>query len=271
VRVAETAATAGAEVAMAGFRTAMDVETKSSKTDVVTSFDVSAQRAVIEVIRESRAEDAIVGEEEDELKEIPASGPCWVVDPIDGTSNFVQGVSLWATSVAAVEDGEVLAAVNAMPAVDDVYVMDGAETTLNGETVSVSATADPETFTVAPNLYWSRRDADRIGDLVASLVTEFGDVRRYGSAQASLSMVAAGQLDATVSGGPSHPWDTVAGVAMVRAAGGTVTDVDGERWTPDATGLIASNGNAHDELVSVVRETVGGSHGGPDAGGADRN
>ncbi|GAA0301066.1 inositol monophosphatase family protein [Halarchaeum salinum] len=254
--VAEAAATAGAEVALNGFRTEMDVETKDGKTDVVTTFDRNAQRAVIDVIRESDAAVAIVGEEEDELKEIPASGPCWVIDPIDGTNNFVREVPIWATSVAAVVDGEARAAANVLPALDDVYVTDSEGTTLNGEPVSVSAASDPETFMVAPTLRWSRTSADRLGELCAEIVTDFGDLRRFGSAQVTLSMVAAGQIEAAVSAEPSHPWDTVAGVAMVRAAGGTVTDVRGERWTPEAMGLVASNGEAHDALVETTRTAL---------------
>lgn len=254
--VAEAAATAGAEVAIGGFRTEMDVETKAGKTDVVTAFDRNAQRAVIDVIRESDAAVAVVGEEEDELKEIPESGPCWVVDPIDGTSNFVSGVPIWATSVAAAVDGEAVAAANVLPALDDVYVTDGEETTLNGEPVSVSAASDPETFTVAPTLRWSRDSAPALGALCRDLIAEYGDIRRFGSAQATLAMVASGQIEAAVSAVPSHPWDTVAGVAMVRAAGGTVSDVHGERWTPDATGLIASNDTAHDALVETARTAL---------------
>ncbi|QLC32722.1 inositol monophosphatase [Halarchaeum sp. CBA1220] len=257
-RVAETAATAGAEVAIGGFRTEMDVEQKSSKTDVVTTFDKEAQRAVIGVVQESHAGHAIVGEEEDELKEIPDSGACWVIDPIDGTSNFVSGVPLWATSVAAVEDGEPVAAANVLPAVEDVYVTDGESVTLNGAPVSVSDLTDPETFTVAPTLRWSRAKADRLGELCADIIADFGDLRRFGSAQVTLSMVAAGQIDAAVSAEESHPWDTVAGVALIRAAGGTVTDVHGERWTATSEGLVASNGEAHDELVATARTALEG-------------
>ncbi|WP_435095333.1 inositol monophosphatase family protein [Halarchaeum sp. P4] len=255
-RVAEAAATAGAEVALGGFRTEMDVETKESKTDVVTAFDRDAQRAVIDIVRESHAEDAIVGEEEDELKEIPQSGPCWVVDPIDGTSNFVTGIPLWATSVAAVEDGEPVAAANVLPAVDDVYATDGETATLNGEEISVSAADDPETFTVAPTLRWSRAKAERLGGVCGEIVANYGDLRRFGSAQVTLSMVAAGQIEAAVSAEVSNPWDTVAGVALIRAAGGTVTDVHGERWTSTSEGLIASNGAAHDALVETARTAL---------------
>jgi myo-inositol-1(or 4)-monophosphatase len=83
-------------------------------------------------------------------------------------------------------------------------------------------------------------------------VGRFGALRRLGSAGAALAMVATGQLDAAVATETAPPWDTVAGVCLVRGAGGRVTDAAGERWTPDSAGLIASNGRAHDALVAAV-------------------
>ncbi|WP_277985836.1 inositol monophosphatase family protein, partial [Halogeometricum borinquense] len=89
VGVARRAARAGGAVAADRFRTGIDVERKDGKTDVVTQADRDAQSRVIDVIREEYAADAIVGEEEDELKQVPSEGAAWVIDPIDGTNNFV--------------------------------------------------------------------------------------------------------------------------------------------------------------------------------------
>ncbi|MCL7417980.1 MAG: inositol monophosphatase, partial [Halalkalicoccus sp.] len=108
--VAERAARAGGDLALSRFRDDIAVETKDGKTDVVTQADRDAQNRAIEVIREQFPSDAIVGEEEDALKEVPAEGPAWVIDPIDGTSNFVRDVPIWASSVAATIDGEPVAA-----------------------------------------------------------------------------------------------------------------------------------------------------------------
>ncbi|WP_232702326.1 inositol monophosphatase family protein [Halobacterium wangiae] len=252
--VAERAAREGSEVALAAFRTDIDVETKSGKTDVVTQADRSAQRRVIEVIRETHLEDAIVGEEDDELKTVPESGAAWVIDPIDGTNNFVRDTQVWATSVAAVEDGECLAAANVMPALGDVYVSDDEAVTLNGESVTVSEKTDPETFVVAPTIWWDFDRRDEYANACRAIVERFGDMRRYGCAQAVLSMVASGQLEATVTNVEVNAWDSVAGVHMVRQAGGVVTDVHGDRWVPGCTGLVASNGEAHDAVLAAARE-----------------
>lgn len=254
VAVAERAARAGASVAYETFRTDIDVETKDGKTDVVTHADRDAQRRVIEVIRETYPDDAIVGEEDDELKRVPESGACWVIDPIDGTNNYVRDLPIWATSVAAVVDGEAVAAVNVMPALDDIFVSGPDGATLNGDPVSVSGETDPQVFTVVPTIWWDFDERVEYGRACQAIVDRFGDMRRFGCAQAVLSMVAAGHLEGAITNVVCNPWDTVAGVHLIRQAGGTVTDIHGDRWTAGCDGLVASHGQGHDLMVAATRE-----------------
>ena len=247
------AAVEGATVAHRLFRTELDIETKGSKMDFVTRADTNTQRRVIEIIKNRYPEATIVGEEEDERKSLPEDGNAWVVDPIDGTTNFVRGAQLWTTTVAAVRNHETVAATTVAPALDDVYTADSNGTMLNGERTAVSTETDLEQFIVAPILrYGSERD-EEFGDLLRGLIRQFGDLRRFGCAQVTLGMVASGTIDATISTQPEpNPWDTIAGVYLVEQAGGTVTDLDGNRWTPDAEGIVASNGTRHDEVVEHV-------------------
>ncbi|MFC6863947.1 inositol monophosphatase family protein [Halomicroarcula sp. GCM10025817] len=251
------AAEAGADVAGERYQTSLSIDTKSGKMDYVTEADRRAQRAVVETIRADDPEATVVGEEDDELKTMPEAGDAWVVDPIDGTTNFVHEIPLWTTSVAAVRGGETTAAVSIAPALDGVYRADGDGTTWNGDPVAVSEKTDVETFTVAPILRYGPERDDEFGDLMAALIRAFGDLRRFGSAQVTLAKVAAGSLDAAASAQPRpNPWDTVAGVYLVERAGGTVTDVHGDPWDPGCEGLVASNGTAHDEVVAVVQSTM---------------
>lgn len=254
--VAERAARAGGDLAMSQFRDDIVVETKDGKTDVVTQADRDAQSRVIETIREAFPDDAIVGEEEDAAKTIPDAGPAWVIDPIDGTSNFVRNIPIWATSVAATIDGEPVAATNAMPALGDYYVADSEETRLNGEPVGVSDREDPETCTVSPTLWWDFDHREEFADAVGAIVERFGDMRRFGCAQATLGMVADGGLDGTMSDVRPNPWDTVAGVHLVRNAGGKATDVEGEHWRHDSQGLVVSNGRVHEAVLEAVRSVT---------------
>ena len=255
--VTKRAADAGAAVAAAAFRRDIDVETKDGKTDVVTQADRDTQTRVIEVIEERFPDDAVVGEEEDARKSVPDDGPAWVVDPIDGTNNFVRNIRVWTTSVAATRDGEPVASANVLPACDDTYTADGDGTYRNGEPVSVSDVSDPERATVVPTFWWDFDHREEYAAATRAIVERFGDLRRFGSAQVTLSLVASGSLEGTITNEQTNPWDTVAGVHMVRQAGGTVTDLDGERWRHDSTGLVASNGAVHDEVLEAARAIDG--------------
>ncbi|MFC7068350.1 inositol monophosphatase family protein [Halobaculum lipolyticum] len=251
--VAEAAARAGAAVAGDRFRRGIDVERKGGKTDVVTEADRDSQRRVIERVRETFPDDAVVGEEEDVRKTVPDDGAAWVVDPIDGTNNYVRDIRAFATAVAAVVDGEPVASAIALPAMDDVYVADGDTVRRNGDPVAVSDREDPETAAATPTVWWDFDARDEYAAACTAIVARFGDLRRFGSAQVTLAMVAAGALDATITNVACNPWDTVAGVHMVRTAGGTATDLDGEPWRHDSTGLVVSNGPLHDEALAAAR------------------
>ncbi len=250
--VALSAAEAGAAVAAERFRTGIDVETKTGKTDVVTAADRLAQERVVETLRE-HSDAPIVGEEDGQRSALPPDGPAWVVDPIDGTNNFVRGIRYFSTSVASAVDGEPVAGASVLPALGDRYTFgpDGGQR--NGEPLGVSDRSDPETFTVSPTIWWAR---DRRGEYAATtraVVERFGDMRRVGCAQATLAMVADGALEGVVTNVVTNSWDTLVGVGLVRAAGGVVTDIEGDRWTHDARGLVASNGEAHDAVLAAAR------------------
>lgn len=252
--LARRAAEAGGGVAHEGFRQGLAVERKEGKTDVVTEADRAAQRRVVEVLREEYPDDAVVGEEEDAGKRVPDEGPAWVIDPIDGTNNFVRNLRLWATAIAAVEDGEPVAAAVALPALGDTYVGDDEATYLNGSPVTVSRVGDPEQAAVVPTVWWPRDSRGEYARACEAIVSRFADLRRWGSAQATLAMVADGSVEGAITNLRCHPWDTVAGVHLVRRAGGTVTDLAGEPWRHDSRGLVASNGRLHDEVLAAARE-----------------
>lgn len=250
--LAERAAQAGARVAADAFRTDIPVEAKG-EDDVVTEADRAAQRTVIEVIRESFPNDAVVGEEADVSKRVPADGPAWIVDPIDGTHNYVRGMRTWGTAVAAVVDAEPVAAATVCPALSDVYTADAAGAYRNGEEMRVSDVTEPRRAAVNPTLWWDHSTRDEYANACAAIVERFADMRRLGAAQVALPTVASGGLEGVVSNLRANPWDSVAGVFMIRQAGGRVTDLDGERWRHDATGLVASNGHLHDQMVATAR------------------
>jgi len=266
-RAAET----GARVALESFRGDLAVETKTGKTDLVTETDRTAQQRVTETIHEEFSDDVIVGEEQierpaddtsegesdpqidDGPQQVPEGEPSWVIDPIDGTSNFVRGLRIWGTSVTATVDGEAVAATTVLPALSDTYVVGPDGVTRNDEPIGVSSQTDPETFAVVPVHLGADSSA---GQVVGVLTEHFGDFRRFGCSHATLAAVADGSIEVALATGLMSPWDTVGGVAMVRAAGGTVTDLAGEPWRHDSRVLVASNGTRHDDVLAAVTRAI---------------
>ena len=244
------AARAGAERASEGFRTQLTIEQKDATADSVTAYDRAAQRAALERIARTFPDEPIAAEEEDVRKRVPATGPAWAVDPIDGTNNYVGGGRVWATSVAAVVDCDPVAAATIAPALGDAYTADDTARR-NGEPITVSTESDPERFLINPVYGLSPRDRRELAATVETITTRFGDLRRIGCTQLALAAVASGELHAVVSTVTLNDWDTIAGVGLVRRAGGRVTDASGARWEPDATGLVASNDTAHDLLLDA--------------------
>lgn len=251
--VAERAARAGAEHAYSLFRRRLTVETKANKTDVVTRADREAQREVIRVIRDADPDATVVGEEEDARTAVPDSGTAWIVDPIDGTHNYVRGGRCWATSVCLVRDGDPRAAATVLPALGDSFRSVGTSVVRNDQPVTTSDRSDPERCVVCPTVWWPMDRREEYAAAVRAIVERFGDMKRPGSAQSALARLAAGELDGVLTNVETNPWDTVAGVHFVRLAGGRVTDLRGRAWSHDSTGLVASNGAVHEEVLAAAR------------------
>jgi len=270
--MAERAARAGGAVARQAFRGDLQIDTKADKMDPVTETDRDAQRQVVATIDGEFSGDPILAEEDalpvglggpaDEdradplVDELPETGDAWIVDPIDGTANFARGLGLWTTSVAAVVDREPVGSATYVPVAGDIYTAGPDSASRDGTTLAVSDVADPETFAVGVVGRWLADGAAEFGALNESLVERLGDIRRFGSMQATLAYLADGGLDAVVGPMAHAPWDSVAGVHLVREAGGTVTDVHGDPWTVDSEGIVASNGHAHEAVLDAVQSAL---------------
>ncbi|MHB9286090.1 inositol monophosphatase family protein [Halobacteriales archaeon Cl-PHB] len=264
--LAERAARAGGVVARESFRDTVAIETKETKNDLVTAADRDAQRQVIATIRQEFPGDSFVCEEEslpmgpdgedavDLVEGIPDRGDAWVVDPIDGTANYVRGFRFWATSVAALVDGTPVGVATYLPAEGDIYTAGPESVTRNGNRMQVSERTDPETFAVGLSGWWRVGEGDRHADLFRAATERLGDVRRLGCMQGCLALVAAGGLEAAFVPQVAKPWDTIAGVHLIRRAGGTATDLAGEPWEHDSDGLVVSNGTAHDVVLTAVQD-----------------
>lgn len=222
------------------------VDTKSTPTDFVTEADHAAQDCVLDRLADAYPDEPVIGEEDGEdprLREsVPTEGPAWVVDPIDGTTNYVRGMPTWGCAVACVVDRDPVAAAVVEPELGRRYVGDTGAARLDGDAVETSDLTDPREGAVVPFYWWGHDARDAYSAGVDAALRRFDDIQRLGCAQAALCSVADGGLAGVFTDRRVASWDAVAGAHLVRLAGGRVTDLDGERWTVGAEGLVASNG-----------------------------
>lgn len=237
----------------------IQAETKTGPTDYVTAADHAAQRLVLDRLAAAYPEEPVVGEEDgddERLRDsVPETGPAWIVDPVDGTANYVRGLPTWACAVACVADGDPVAGAVVAPELDRRYVADATAARLDGDRVAVDDRTDPRECSVVPFYWWSHDERDAYAAGLDAAVRRFDDVRRPGCAQASLASVADGGVSGVFTDRRVASWDAAAGVHLVRRAGGRVTDLGGQRWTVGARGLVASNGvdAVHEALATCAR------------------
>ncbi|QDT67417.1 Inositol-1-monophosphatase [Planctomycetes bacterium MalM25] len=225
--------------------------------DLVTDADLASQRAVRELLLTERPDDCFVGEESAAEDATPAEREgrlCWVVDPLDGTSNYVHGFPMFATSIGAVLDGELIAGAVYDPLRDEMFSASrGGGAWLGEQRIETTDATQLGEALVAVSLP-PRVDANS-PDLAGfvSVVQACRAVRRTGSAALNLSYVAAGRLDAHWAH-VIQPWDAAAGVLIAQEAGACVTDSRGEPfdvWKADY--LIASTAELHNAVLSQMK------------------
>lgn len=229
------------------------VEYKAGFGDLVTAADREAEAAVIDVLRGAFPEHGIIGEESGESPGVDAHR--WLVDPLDGTTNYAQGLPLFATSIGLERDGELLVGVIHVPALNVTYsAVRGGGAWCDGERLHVSTADELRRSLLVTGYSQSLEDGERRKnvELVDMLVSTTRGVRMLGSAAINLAYIAAGLLEAYWAP-ENQVWDVAAGVLLVEEAGGKVTDMSGKALDLFRPRLLATNGLLHEEMVRVLR------------------
>lgn len=248
--LARAVAREGAALAVRMRAEGIDVaDTKSSPTDVVTRADRATEDLLRERILAARPDDGIVGEEGDDV--VGGSGVRWVLDPIDGTVNYLYGLPHWAVSVAAARGDEVVAGVVVAPVLGREYAAArGAGATRDGEPLAVrTPDHDEGAWLAATGFSYGRELRVRQGRGVAALLGRVRDVRRAGSCALDVCAVAEGALDGYVEEGP-HWWDHAAAGLVATEAGATVSVLAG----PTADVVVAAPAASHARWSALVAE-----------------
>ena len=226
---------------------------KKGAIDLVTDVDVAVERRFRELIAERFPDHQILAEELGGAVAAPA-GPCWVFDPIDGTTNFAHGLPIFCASLALEIDGVAEVAAVFDPNRKELFTAErGGGARLNGRPLRVSdADRLVDAMLVTGFPYDVHARVDEIVGLFGAFVGRARAVRRLGSAAIDLCYVAAGRLDGFWES-DLKPWDTAGGALIVAEAGGRVTNTDGERFTSRGGHVLATNGRLHEAMLDVIR------------------
>ena len=248
LELALAAARRGADVLQRWFRRVDGAEWKG-EVDPVTAADREAEEAIVAAIAAERPADGILGEEGGERA--GTSGRRWVIDPLDGTVNFLHGIPQCAVSVALEDATGSIVGVITDPFRSEVFAATrGGGATLNGDPISVSSQPDFRRALFVTGFPYDRNvNAKTYTDAVAAVVAGAQGVRRLGAAALDLAWVACGRYEGYWEFRLS-PWDIAAGRLLVTEAGGTVTDSTG--GPARAADIVATNGRIHEELRAIV-------------------
>ncbi len=246
----EIAVAAGALLADRLHEERSEVTTKSTGTDMVTEMDAASERLIVDRISVERPRDAIVGEEGASVA--GTSGVRWVIDPLDGTTNYLYRLPGWNVSVGVEIDGVPVAGAVSVPSTDDLFAAAaGLGATRNGTGVSVASPVSLSTTLVGTGFSYTPAVRERQAANISRMIGRVRDIRRVGAAAADLCAVGCGRLDAYVESGLA-PWDHCAGSIIAREAGARV-EVTDDHPLP-GTLVIATHPSRWDEFIALLTD-----------------
>jgi len=226
---------------------------KKGEIDLVTEADLMAEKSILEAIGRSFPDDNVLAEESGRHGKV--SDRTWLIDPLDGTTNFVHGFPFFAVSIALEIKGQIVLGVVYNPFMDEYFeAARGTGAYLNKKPIKVS-----EVNTLGESLlgtgfpYYVHEGPQRVVDHFRRMLVAAQGLRRPGSAAIDLCYVAAGRLDGFWEEG-LKPWDTAAGMVIAEEAGGKVSTYDGRPYSPYEKNIVAANLHIHGAMIEVLKE-----------------
>jgi myo-inositol-1(or 4)-monophosphatase len=242
---------AGATELKRFFNGSFVISNKEGINNLVTEADHAAEKAIMQVIQADYPDHYILSEESGEI--VQDSTYKWIIDPIDGTVNFANGIPICCVSIGLEQDGQMIMGAVYNPIMNEFYfAQKGFGATLNNQKIEVSKKSEVIKSCLVTGFPYTYLDAPNGPiQVFEKLIRKGVPVRRLGSAAIDLCWVAAGRFDGFYEH-KLQAWDSAAGFLMVEEAGGKVTDFNGYAYSPYQPHLIATNGKIHDELLRIV-------------------
>lgn len=234
------------------YETQIEIRTKSASIDLVTEVDHACEAHIVGALTRKRPDDAILAEEGGGADREGAPWR-WIIDPLDGTTNYAHGYPRFCVSIGVERDDEREVGVVYDPLLDELYTaVRGGGAHLNGRRLRVSDERDFGAALVATGFaYDIRKTPEDNLDHFAHVIKQAQAVRRDGAAALDLCYVAAGRFDGFWEM-KLHPWDVAAGLLLVEEAGGRISDMRGGPPPRSGTQTLASNGHIHDALIALL-------------------
>ena len=251
VDIAVKAALAGGKVLMKYFNTGLAVEYKG-RIDPVTAADKTSQKVITAILKKEFPGHSVIGEEDVEKK--ACSEYCWVIDPLDGTVNYIHDIPFFCVSIALIVKGKTAAGAIYAPRLNELFTARrGAGAFLNGKRIAVSPNDRiVRSLVVTGFPYDIRAERRRVMESLSKVLSNAQGVRRLGSAAMDLAYVASGRFDAFWEKG-LKAWDVAAGALIVQEAGGKVTEFDGGKNYIFGNTILASNGKIHSKMINMIK------------------
>ncbi len=246
----ETAVQAG-NILLEKFGKKIDIS-KKGEIDLVTEADLASEKFIIERIKTRYPLHAILAEESGDAVLIGDGDWKWIIDPLDGTTNYAHGYPCFCVTIAVEYDGEIVIAVTYDPTRDELFAAErGGGASLNNKTISVSETDKLGDALLVTGFPYDISKRDNFAEHFTDMLLKSRAVRRDGSAAIDLAYVACGRFDGFWEDG-LNPWDMAAGVLLVEEAGGRVSYYDGSKFSIYRPPLCASNGSIHEDMLEIL-------------------
>jgi myo-inositol-1(or 4)-monophosphatase len=223
--------------------------------DFVSRADKRSEEIIVEVLTQGRPEWGFLGEEGSSQKGSDDRYR-WIIDPLDGTDNFLHGLPHWCITIALEKEGEILAGITYDPVRDEMFRAEkNVGAFMNNTRLRVSGRKEIANTFISLNMGVPEYDAERavqFGDLVTKVHTAKAKARVMASGALELAYVASGRFDISYILGGAKPWDVAAGILMIREAKGVITDLNLKPGTVESGGFLSGNADLHPKFASLV-------------------